>query len=443
MSRPQSKKGLGHETTGQEGTGDRRGARDRPRLRPGAGPRGRGRRDQRPRAHRSRPRRLCRRDPGAWAAHGAGRRATSSSAPSCEQCRAAGRSRPWGASTSSSAIRPTSTGADFLEYDPETFARVIEGTLTGGFHMSQLVARHMVERGGGGKIVFISSVPRPDPYRPQRRLQRRQGRPEQHGLHHRHRAVPPSDQRQRHRAGLDRHARRARVVRQRGDRRRPARRSPGAGSARPRTSARPPCSSPPTTPITSPAPPCSSTAASIFVMPESKCKRIDKHISVCCAGTFPWPSFLFVDLIVFVAYMLLLVGVGLISMRQQKNLKGYFLADQNVNWLIVAISVLAALFSGISFLGRRPSRSSSISPSCGRFWPFSLPRRSPRSCSSPSSAASTSIRPMSISSGVSITGCAGSLPVCSSRAWPVTWGWSSRRLRWQSSRLPAGTSRPA
>jgi glucose 1-dehydrogenase len=47
--------------------------------------------------------------------------------------------------------------ADFLDYDPETFASVIEGTLTGGFHMSQLVARHMVERGGGGKIIFISS----------------------------------------------------------------------------------------------------------------------------------------------------------------------------------------------------------------------------------------------------------------------------------------------
>jgi glucose 1-dehydrogenase len=48
--------------------------------------------------------------------------------------------------------------ADFLDYDPETFEKVIQGTLIGGFHMSQLVARHMVERGGGGKIVFISSV---------------------------------------------------------------------------------------------------------------------------------------------------------------------------------------------------------------------------------------------------------------------------------------------
>lgn len=52
---------------------------------------------------------------------------------------------------------------DFLEYDPATFERVIAGTLTGGFHMSQLVARHMVAR-GGGKIVFISSCHVHTPY---------------------------------------------------------------------------------------------------------------------------------------------------------------------------------------------------------------------------------------------------------------------------------------
>ena len=46
----------------------------------------------------------------------------------------------------------------FLDYDPEVFEKTLQGTLTSGFHMSQLVARHMVERGGGGKIVFISSV---------------------------------------------------------------------------------------------------------------------------------------------------------------------------------------------------------------------------------------------------------------------------------------------
>jgi glucose 1-dehydrogenase len=47
--------------------------------------------------------------------------------------------------------------AEFLKFDPETFARVIQGTLAGGFHMSQLMAQHMVQRGGQGRIVFISS----------------------------------------------------------------------------------------------------------------------------------------------------------------------------------------------------------------------------------------------------------------------------------------------
>jgi len=46
----------------------------------------------------------------------------------------------------------------FLDYDPTEFERTINGTLISGFHISQLVARQMVGRGGGGKIVFISSV---------------------------------------------------------------------------------------------------------------------------------------------------------------------------------------------------------------------------------------------------------------------------------------------
>ena len=48
--------------------------------------------------------------------------------------------------------------AGFLECDPELFEKVIQATLTSGFHMSQLVARHLSERGKGGKIVFVSSV---------------------------------------------------------------------------------------------------------------------------------------------------------------------------------------------------------------------------------------------------------------------------------------------
>lgn len=53
---------------------------------------------------------------------------------------------------------------DFLDYDPELFDKTLRGTLSAGFHMSQFVARHMVERGGGGKIVFISSVHSRRPY---------------------------------------------------------------------------------------------------------------------------------------------------------------------------------------------------------------------------------------------------------------------------------------
>ncbi len=52
----------------------------------------------------------------------------------------------------------------FLEYPRELFERVLEGTLTGGFSMGQHVSKHMVERGGSGKIVFISSVHAHRPY---------------------------------------------------------------------------------------------------------------------------------------------------------------------------------------------------------------------------------------------------------------------------------------
>ncbi len=47
---------------------------------------------------------------------------------------------------------------DFLTYDPDLLDKTFEGTFKAGFHLSQLAARHMVERGGGGKILFISSV---------------------------------------------------------------------------------------------------------------------------------------------------------------------------------------------------------------------------------------------------------------------------------------------
>ncbi len=54
--------------------------------------------------------------------------------------------------------------AAFLDYDPAEFERVIRGVLISGFHVSQLVARQMVQRRRGGKIVFVSSVHAPVPY---------------------------------------------------------------------------------------------------------------------------------------------------------------------------------------------------------------------------------------------------------------------------------------
>lgn len=53
---------------------------------------------------------------------------------------------------------------DFLQLPPEVFQQVMQGTLTSGFHVAQIVARHMVESGGRGKIVFISSVHARVPY---------------------------------------------------------------------------------------------------------------------------------------------------------------------------------------------------------------------------------------------------------------------------------------
>jgi glucose 1-dehydrogenase len=46
----------------------------------------------------------------------------------------------------------------FLEYSEAEFSEVLRVVFWSVFHCSQAVARHMVGRGGGGKIVVISSV---------------------------------------------------------------------------------------------------------------------------------------------------------------------------------------------------------------------------------------------------------------------------------------------
>jgi len=45
-----------------------------------------------------------------------------------------------------------------LDISLEEWDRVVHTNLYGCFHCSQLVGRHMVERGGGGKIISISSI---------------------------------------------------------------------------------------------------------------------------------------------------------------------------------------------------------------------------------------------------------------------------------------------
>lgn len=58
-----------------------------------------------------------------------------------------------------------------------------------------------------------------------------------------------------------------------------------------------------------------------------------------------------VDYVVFVVYILASVALGVWFVREQKSLKDYLLAGQSMNWFMVSISVIAALFSGISYLG--------------------------------------------------------------------------------------------
>ncbi|MGQ9729965.1 MAG: sodium:solute symporter family transporter [Candidatus Zipacnadales bacterium] len=57
------------------------------------------------------------------------------------------------------------------------------------------------------------------------------------------------------------------------------------------------------------------------------------------------------DYTLFVLYLLASVGVGALFVKEQKTTKDYFLAGRSMGSIVVAISVLAALFSGITYLG--------------------------------------------------------------------------------------------
>jgi glucose 1-dehydrogenase len=46
----------------------------------------------------------------------------------------------------------------FLGFDPEDARRIFEVIFWAGFHLSQFAARQMIKQGGGGSIIFMSSV---------------------------------------------------------------------------------------------------------------------------------------------------------------------------------------------------------------------------------------------------------------------------------------------
>ena len=61
--------------------------------------------------------------------------------------------------------------------------------------------------------------------------------------------------------------------------------------------------------------------------------------------------FSWLDYSIFVVYLVGAVSVGLLFVKEQRTIKDYFLASRSMGFLLVGVSVLAALFSGISYLG--------------------------------------------------------------------------------------------
>jgi len=61
--------------------------------------------------------------------------------------------------------------------------------------------------------------------------------------------------------------------------------------------------------------------------------------------------FTWLDYLLFIVYLLASVAVGAVFVKEQKTTKDYFLAGRSMGYIVVAISVIAALFSGITYLG--------------------------------------------------------------------------------------------
>ncbi len=255
---------------------------------------------------------------------------------------------------------------DFLDYEPETFEKVLRGTLTAGFFMSRLVARHMVERGGGGKIVFISSVHAETPYA--RSVAYNAGKA---GLNHMAKTIAAelathrinvnviepgwidtpgereffSDEAIREAGprpalGPDGHARGhrqdGRLPRVRRCRLHHRRDPPGRWRLPPAQRPRRLNHSP-------------------FPGMWDSRPRLSKQSQPRAADPHPprrslMAHFTWLDIAVFVAYLLASVAIGVSFTRGQRGLSEYFLAGRDMGRIILGMTILAALFSGISFL---------------------------------------------------------------------------------------------
>lgn len=71
--------------------------------------------------------------------------------------------------------------------------------------------------------------------------------------------------------------------------------------------------------------------------------------------------FSFLDYAVFVVYLVATVAIGTLFIKGQRDLNEYFLAGRTMGSVIVAMTILASLFSGISFLAA-PSEGYSSGP---------------------------------------------------------------------------------
>ncbi len=60
--------------------------------------------------------------------------------------------------------------------------------------------------------------------------------------------------------------------------------------------------------------------------------------------------FLWIDYAVFVTYLLATLAIGGLFFREQESLSEYFLAQRSMGRVVIAMTILAALFSGITFL---------------------------------------------------------------------------------------------